>query len=362
MIFIDGYEQFESAPVVGDQLRKAGYSTSGNLTTLGRGRDNKGIALYLSRTSVDRVVYTEEQPIISCGMSIKFEQRGGMFIFGGVEVIVDCVSGHPSCPSKDAVPTDFAPKDYIGGSAIPVSEEFYYYEAEINKTEKTFTMWLNGRLQFVAPLPPERIADAHVSLTLNPWQTRRSGHTDVKFTQEVYSTNVFDDVYIKTGHRLGPLKVFTRFPDANVTNTWQKHGGREPVTYKDEKGVDQFKLDENRQIVYRDLEHWEVVGKRPANELARYLMTDQNGTQEIFTSSTEVPSDGPTLVVGLIALVMKTDQDDSAIEFKLGDYTKRVDDIATKWAYRYVTWEPVEADRKGLPVTTQFGLISRMNR
>lgn len=300
-LFFDGFEQFNMADDVAASMRKAGYTAGGSLTTAAGRVAGKAISTY--RSSFGRT-YPFPGDKFSFGFAAKFTARGGLCSFTGGVLIMDSVNGLPS---------------FLGvtGGSIPVKARWYYYEIEFDRVARTVEVFINNKSQGTAVMPDTLVGATEVAISLNAYGSPSSVEKP-PVNESDSATRVFDDFYIRQDARMTPIQVTTRFPTDDVAKGWQ--------------------------VLPDDISHSQAVGKLPADELDRYIMTNVDNSIDSFSSTDKLPDSHPVRATGAIALLRKTDMDGSTVDVTVGSKSSNISDLTNKWQYYYRTWEADEND------------------
>lgn len=310
-LFIDGFEQFDKMADAGAEMRLAGYSVMGSVTTA-TGRKS-GRSLVLTGSSISRAAPWAGN-LFTVGFAVRFAARGPLLqMTGGVVLTLNKDTGRPMIGD-------------VAGNAGPVKDRWYYVEMLLNRSDRTVTLFLNGKADMTVTMPEEMAAETSIGARLNPFDAVNDGTGG--------GTRTYDDFYMRDGDRLGPMQITTRFPTEDaVPNEWAPSEG--PTA-----------------------EHWSMVGVLPIDKLDKYLIANVSNAEESFKSSTKLPDNNKVVALGMVTLIRKTTIDDLYITARFDGRDVDVRDVPMDWRYRYSQF-PVDGDTKSSIEGAEFGAVLR---
>lgn len=316
----DGFEQFLGDNRLSSALERAGYGVSGNIVT-GMGRyGSAGLA-------TDNGRFTRTHPwsgnLLSCGAAIHYAQRGAMMWLGSGEdfmvLWIDEETGNPHLNGQQC-------------GSIPVPNTFYYYELELDRAAGVVRLHVNGRPDGEAPLPGDMGSATEITVGFGFPEDSTIGWPP---EPSVRSTRLFDDIYIHTGPRLGPVTVTTRYVDYDSdTVEWSTSSGS-------------F--------------HWSLVNRRPPDLNDAYIVSDDIGAKDLFYSRTLLRSDKRIVSTGVIVLARKSPDFDGRLRGIVGDNVNAAErsdvvDVENEWRTQYITFPENGSDTKEGIEAASFGV------
>lgn len=316
-IFFDGFEQFDKAEEVAAQMRKADYQVAG-VVEMAQGRV-VGKCISTHRSSVT-LAYPWQGDIFSFGFAAKFTARGGLCGFNGGRLVIDSVTGLPS---------------FLGvtGSTIPRKASWYYYEFEFNRVTGKAQFFINGKGDGEGALPADLLNAALVSITLNAFTSPTSVADPSKSVFD-RATRMYDDVYIRSGPRLGPLQIETRFPLVDLITEWE----RSDISFT----------------------HSQTLGNLPTDELDRHIQTPLEGADDRLLNTSPLHSDNPLIALGAVGLIRKTNAYPGSIDYLIGPKKANVANITLSWKYQYRAWLADDLDTVENTVNYPLELIAHI--
>lgn len=283
--FIDGFEQFLGDPLT--LMPMAGYSI-GEVGTA-EGRRPGSAAILVSSGAVER-----EQPVsgdvFSAGVACRFDQRGGPFLTVQTAVVqVDPVTGLLNLNGET-------------GEVIPAAGRYYYYEIELDFLAEEARLYVNGKLDVVSAYTGAAPGTVSVQLT------------GVEVSEGAVSPVSFDDLYLNSGNRLGPIEVATQLANEDsAPQDWLPS--------------------------VEDESHALIVGAQPPDPLNRYVLADVAGTVDRFNSTTALSRNDEVKATSMIALARVTRRTDQQLLLASGPNQATADALDLAYQYRYV---PIE--------------------
>ena len=273
--FIDGFDNYQSigGTLVGADFPNIGYSvnaTNGNYVTIAQGTSALSKCVALARNNSGTAT-----------LSRQFDTTGANKVVVGYAMNAnarDTILSVTNTFTVEWLQTGYPRINGVVGTVIPILNTWYYYEFVINKSAQTVDVWLNGFLQFTAPITgtvPDVLEFA--------WGWPTMGTNATMKIDDLY---VVDDADPSSKYldRIGPMEVITRFPTANGAVAWLPT----PSTKQ----------------------NWQIVSQVPANTL-EYVQSNIVGTVDTYVSSATVTGD--VIAVAVSTLAAKADVDNHAI-------------------------------------------------
>lgn len=173
------------------------------------------------------------------------------------------------------------------GAAPLILNAWYYFEIEVDYSNKNCKIWANNELQLTVDLS---------SLTFPTILTIVWGQVG---TAPNGGTQLLDDFYVIDGSgtrnnaRLQPVEVTTRAPSADITTEWEiVANGATPAPTT----------------------HWSVVAQLEPNAANKpYLQSNTAGATDLFRSNTALPTQNQIFAVSVLAYARKGDLDNRSI-------------------------------------------------
>lgn len=329
IIHLDGFDQFSnitnSENIVG-VLNSSGYEAlngSSSSIVFGEGTEIGTTGLRITQQDTYAVSYVERTVtatnLMVFGFAFKADARHRICTIDGVGNLnwngrnvefttdINPVDGDDDPISSRPEPTWNPSSTSATGTAVPILNTWYYYEIAVDLAANEVRVYINGRLDMTA---------SDFTTEATEYTLRFGWKYDLVNVPNV--TQQFDDTYIVTGEGtrlndvLGPIKVTTRFPTADVTTEW---------TPSDD-----------------EIPHWELVSQRPPRS-DYFIQSNESGAIDLFSNQDEFEVDGTILAVGVVARALKTDIDDREIGLVLennGVQSEVIDpDMETDYKYHY---------------------------
>ena len=323
-LHIEGFEQFANDNAVSGALARAGYGFVGSVPTVVGSRSGYGLSV------TSGYVYRDHPwsgAMFSVGCGIRFTERAALLglQFGDDGWVVLWM--HP----EDAQPRL---NDAEGGS-LPIINRFYYMEIELNRAAQTATLFINGKEEVSTSLTAAQAGASEIRVCLGKIPAEHFT-PDVPLPQA--SVITYDDFYIRSGARFGPLEVRTRFPLTTDHNDWYLYGGDSASG---------------------------ILRERPPRPNDKYIGTDAAGKEARVISSDPLPNLNAVLATGLVLLTRRSANTDLRIEGFIGGApggaARRQQTFTpdTKWRMEYLAFEAVEGDNKDNIQAAPFGVESK---
>ncbi|QPB11442.1 hypothetical protein JT321_gp15 [Providencia phage Kokobel1] len=284
MLFIEGFEQFAFDGDIPAFMRRAGYSITGSFG-FGAGRKN-GASVMMGRGRVSRP-FPSTANKFSVGFAFKMVTRGNLVSLSAGEV-----KFYVGIDQLTGLITSVSESGYI----IPLRERWYYCEVELDKSTKVADVYINGKKDLSVPVP-DAIAAAN-ELTVNLRD----------FTESDFAEISFDDFYVNTGDRIGPITVTTRMPNKDVTSEWGVAGSTS---------------------------HFGAVGIVPPDLVDRFIFSGIDGATDSFKSSTPLAETTDVRGVSVVTLIRKATVDPITVDVFTNDRVKNEASLPRDWEYRY---------------------------
>ncbi|MFL9021806.1 hypothetical protein [Proteus mirabilis] len=284
MFFFEGFEQFAFDGDSPAFMRRAGYTVSGSFG-FGAGRKN-GASVLLGRGRISRD-FPSDTGNFTVGFAFNMTTRGNLVgISGGdstLKVGVDQATGLLQSEGES-------------GYVIPLRNNWYYLEVEVNKDAKTADVYINGKKDITVSIPDGVAMADTLTITLRDFD--ESDFADIRF----------DDLYYADTTRVGPITVTTRVPTKDVSKDWGVSGGES---------------------------HHEVVAPALPNLVDRFIYTGTNGATDSFTSETVLSEETEVKGVSVITLLRKATVDPVSVDVFTNELVKNEATLPRDWEYRY---------------------------
>lgn len=227
----------------------------------------------------------------------------------------------------------------LGATAL-ILNAWYYFEVEVDASNKQARIWANNELQLTVDL---------ASVTIPAVLTIVWGQVG---TAPNAGTQLLDDFYMLdasgTGNvtRLQPIEITTRAPTADVLAEWELvANGASPAPTA----------------------HYQVAAQLEPNKAnAPYLQSNTAGATDIFRSDTALPTQNQIFAVSVLAYARKGDLDARSLglitKIQGGAETEVQLALTESFAYYQATYEKAPGNAAWTPnivESLQFGIRTR---
>lgn len=326
---IDGFEEFygEQSAKLRTAMTRADYAAEGDWSVVS-GRASNSRAMSGGKCSMTRTEPWVNSKFCT-GVAGRFMSRGSMMWLSAGEAMVRLWL-HPDtgAPMLNDSP----------GGAIPTMGRWYYYELEADIATTTLSLYINNRFDSSIPLPEGFLATETITVGLgwlppeDYWPVEDPPADPPNATPVDNGVKTFDDFYMTSGARLGPIMVTTRFPSADVNVEW-------------------FKASTSGT-------HAQSLAKQPPDPLDSYVASDTVGKIERFSSTADFPSDNLVIITGILVMARKA----PSLEAQLGVFMdgtaahrSAVRTVENEWRTQYICFPPQNENKDNI-VTSEFGI------
>lgn len=338
----DGYDHYAADGVTGDivapYLTQAGYdirNASASTFEIAAGRRAGAHAL---KFNVARNSAT------NASLSRSFTPSGNYACFG----FAMNASGSRMriCRIENVVDIDWdltTGKVMVGsqlGATALILNAWYYFEVEIDVSNKQARIWANNELQLTVDL---------TSVTIPTLLTIVWGQVG---TAPNAGTQLLDDFYMLDGSgtdlttRLQPIEITTRAPSADITTEWELVvNGASPAPTA----------------------HYQVAAQLQPNKAnAPYLQSNTAAATDMFRSNTSLPTQNQIFAVSVLAYARKGDLDQRSLglltKIEGGAETEVQLALTETFAYYQATYAKAPGNVTWTPnivESLQFGIRTR---
>lgn len=286
--FTDGFEQFLDFKPLASAFTMAGYSGAGSDISLGAGRIPGGSCVISGNQALARE-YAITGDVFSLGVAVKFPTRGRFIQVPGVASLeINPETGRLLCGG-------------VEGQVIPAKDRWYYYEIQVEWTQKRLRVFVNGKADIEAPVtgtPPEKM-----SVLLGGGSKDRTPR---------YS---FDDLYLRDGNRMGPIEITTQIADKNGRpQQWD-------TSQQDDAG--------------NNVPHNTMVGVTPPEPLDNYVISGIVGNVDMYNTTTKIARSAEIRSIAVIALARVTKRTDQRLQVRHGESSAIANELTTDYRYHY---------------------------
>lgn len=319
-LHFDGFEQFDNDPALGRALNRAGYEYTGQIVMAEGRNGSSGMGFTNGRLMR---THPWSGNLFAFGAAMRYGTRGSMlWLQAGEETVVlwiDELTGNPHINGSQ-------------GGSIPVPNRYYYYEIEIDRGAGVARSFVNGRQDAETGLPAGFLAATELIAGIGLPEISTNGYPP---QPTVSGERMFDDLYINSGPRLGPIMVTTRFPNYdNETIEWATSSG-----------------------AY----HADLVNRRPPGMNNAYVASDVIGAKDLFHSNKLLTSDNRIISTGLVLLARRSHDFEGRLRGIVGDNVNLAErssviDVGEEWKTQYITFAENASDTKAGVNAAPFGV------
>jgi hypothetical protein len=246
--------------------------------------------------------YAWASDLLSVGVALKFGGEGGGLIrittpAGAIVLWRNAENGQLYCMGA-------------AGSAIPVTNNWYFIELVIDRLANTVKVYINSKLDIDQPLGFNLAAVTSITLELCPYDVSPVDGTTGNVSPATTTTMTinYDHLYINSGEKLGTMAIKTRFPTSELQAQWGNSTA--------------FEGGEN-------LANWQVAASQPTYDpLKRFLFASEVDTEDRYESNHDV-ADRPVIAANLGAVIRKTVSQPMSVYLTFDTQQVAVDDIYT---------------------------------